>query len=94
MKRIDTYGLTVDLESLEKAASETRTWPTKRMWDALFYDTRDGKVWLSPESEDSWSELADGVLRIMPIEHHMSAQSVMDAIKWRVDIEKEEGFLE
>lgn len=58
MKKIETYGLNVDLESLEKAASETRTWPTKRMWDVLFYDTRDGKVWLSPESEDSWSELA------------------------------------
>lgn len=93
MKRIETYGLNVDLESLEKAASETRTWPTKRMWDALFYDARDGKVWLSPESEDSWSELSDGVLRIMPIERHMSAQSVMDAIKWHVDIEREEGFL-
>lgn len=28
MKKIDTYGLTVDPESLEKAAGETRTW-----WD-------------------------------------------------------------
>lgn len=92
MKKIDTYGLTVDLESLEKAASETRTWPTRRMWDALFYDTRDGKVWLSPESEDSWSKLTKGVLRVMPIERHMSAQSVMDAIKWRVDIERKEEF--
>lgn len=83
-----TYGINVDIASLEAAAEATANRPRNCGWhSAVYYDPADGKVWTRDESEDSWG--LESYVCALRTSRHVSAQRIMDALKQHLDFLKE-----
>ena len=76
---INTHGIKIDIDALERAAAATVNNPHGSSY--LFYDTSNGEVWETWEPNGNWAECKDpDVVFIMATPRHVSAQRIADAI--------------
>ena len=82
MKKIETYGHPIDLDSLIDTANAAGGYPKNSGYhDEIYYSKIDGKVWYASLSDDSDYTPAPGNVFVGCIsDWHLSAQHIMDII--------------
>lgn len=87
---IETYGIKVDLKSLEDVCRAAGGYPKNSSYaTAIYYNEVDGKVW-STEFVDYQNDWIEGEYPIAYCQDgRISPQYVMDKIKERLDLRKE-----
>ena len=87
---IETYGIKIDLESLESVCSAAGGYPENSSYaTAIYYNEVTGKVW-STEFVDYQNDWIEGEYPVAYCTSgRISPQYVMDKIKERLDMRKE-----
>lgn len=93
MVNINTHGLKINLDDLQKAASATADWPINcGYWTDIYYDMSDGAVW-AVDTEESRSRVYHdpSIIKVCGTSKHRSQQWIADKIAEAVAIEREYG---
>lgn len=89
-RKINTYGLTVDIKDLKKVARATSNYGLHSPeYDEVFYDRSTGEVWSKYQysiGQNCWTEYSDpNIIKIGNYTNRITRQELMDHIKQKVD---------
>lgn len=89
-RKIETYGIMVNLQNLRDAARATTNYGSHSPeYDEVFYDRSTGEVWTKYQyslGQNSWTAYHDpDVVKIGNFVRHVTQQQLMDCIKSKLD---------
>lgn len=79
MKKIETYGIKIDMKSLEEAARTSETYAYS-LHNAFYYNRKTGKIICFKEVLQNNYAVIDGYYHFHDTANHMTQQEIVDAL--------------